>query len=897
MTPNPAVAATSQHDSRGSLLGVASWVAIALGVTVLLLQVLLPVDSRGNAYAALWGRLPILAIACWVGWRAARANATQPRAAHAWKLMTAAMAVLVLADLYGGWLVLIRGVSLDASAADVLYLSYFPLILGGLLVLPRGFAGRLDFEKFALDAAIVTLCGGLVAWEYGIRPALEAAQNTAQLLLDLSYPLGDLSTLLAISTLLLRVPHDSSRVPLLFIASVLAISLAGDAAWLIAGLPGRAGLKPVAYALWTVQPVFFVVAAELERRRVRDDRAQRAWKPGFVALPILALVLCYAMLADVAFNEPSHLAALFPGAALLTALVVLRQHVAQRENAALVAERARRASEARFAALVERASDAILIVDPALQIVYASPAARRLTGGESGGSLARFLVPEDADALASFATACLRAPIERVTFALRFGRGGPPIETETSVTNLLADPEVRGLVLNVRDVSERRALEAALREHRLHDPLTGLANRELFLDRLGGAIVRTEAAGTSCALVVFDLDRFKLVNDGLGNRVGDQLLASVASRLLAVANRTDIVARLGGDEFGVVLEDAQHAESVRERVERLRAGIAEPLRIDQHALRITASAGLAFSPPGSTAADLLRNADIALQQARAEGGDTTEMFRGERHGRILERLALEAEVPALLARDAFGVAFEPCVTTVDGRPSGLVVRAEWREPQSLPVATIVAAIRESSTGVELARRVRQLAERDLAALARFVPDADALSVLLPLEPGELRQNALAPQLREFAQRAGVPLARVVLVVDEAAIATLSGRALDALTRVRQEGARLALGGFGAALDAFELLDAYHFDMLVLSETVVARVDAGERPATLLRAAIATGRSLGLEVLAPGVASARQLALLGELGCEYAAGSAIAPPLSYERLLPWMGARLREREAV
>ncbi|HVF35754.1 MAG TPA: diguanylate cyclase [Candidatus Saccharimonadia bacterium] len=874
-----------------------SSIAAAVAVVWVALQLLLPADAASRDYLLLWGRMPLLVLACYAGWRAANANRARRRTKLAWSLIAAAIAVLIPADIYCGWLLLVLRADVEMSAADVLYLSYFPLMLAGLLVLPRGFANRIEIQKFALDAAIITLAGGLIVWEYSVRPAVAAAQAdfSGQMLLDLSYPLGDLSTLLAIATVLLRVPTDRARAPLLFLAGALVTSLVGDTIWMLGGLPGWRDLRNSAYALWMFQPAFVIVAAELELRRPRHDEAARRWRPAFAWLPLLALALCYAMLGDVAARDPARLAELFGGAALLTGLVVLRQLVAQREHAALVEANVRNESEARFAALVERASDAILIVDGALDIAYASPAARQLTGGATRGSLAAHLVVEDAEALASFAIACTRAPIERLTLALRF-RPEAPIETEVSVTNLLADPQVRGLVLNVRDVSERRALEMALREHRLHDLLTGIANRELLLERMAAAIVRADASGSTCALVVFDLDRFKLVNDGLGHRVGDQVLSQVASRLAAASTRSDTVARIGGDEFAVLLGDATHAENVRERVERLRAAIAEPLRIDQHAMRMTASAGLAFSASGIAAETLLRNADIALQHARTEGGDAVELFRGERHGRILERLALEAEVPGLLAKDAFGVAFEVCVDVASERPRALFVRPSWREANETPLEAVLAAVREAPAAVELSRRIRQLAERDLASLGRFVPDAEELSVLLPVDAAELRHETFAAQLREFSARSAVPMRKLVLVLDETALASLSGRALDGVTRARQDGARLALGGFGAAHAAFELVGAYRFDMLVLADTISAS-DAGERPATLLRAAISTGRSLGLELLAPGVRTTAQLALLRELGCDYASGIAIAPPLAYERLLPWLGARLAQREAV
>ena len=881
-------------------VGERPWTAFAFAACVawLFVQLALAGDSTAKGYALLWGRMPLLVLAAWAAWRASRANRARPRAALAWGLIAAAIAVLIPADLYCGWLALVRGIEVEFSASDFLYLSYFPLMLGGLLALPRGFGGRVDRSKFALDAAIITLAGGMIVWEYTIRPSIAQAGAGfgAQMLLDLAYPLGDLTTLLAIATLLLRVPTDRARAPLYCIAGALVASLAGDAVWMMGGLPEYRGVRNLAYGLWLLQPAFVIAAAELELARPRTAEAARRWRPAFTALPLVALGLCYAMLLQVGASDPARLSAIFPGAAVLTGLVVLRQLVAQREHAALVAASVRGESEARFAALVERASDAILILDRGLSIAYASPAARRLTGGAGEGPIAPHLVPEDAEALAAFATACARAPIDRLVLPLRFGRDAP-VETEASVTNLYADPRIAGLVLNVRDVSERRALESALREHRLHDALTGIANRELFLDRIRAALARGVEGAAPCAVAVFDLDRFKLVNDGLGHRIGDQVLIQLASRLVAASARADAVARLGGDEFGVLFLDAGHGEDVRGRVESLRAAIAEPLRVEQHSLRMSASAGIAFGAPGHGAEDLLRNADVALQHARAEGADTVEVFRGERHGRILERLALEVELPALLARDAFGVAFEPCIALEDGRPRALALRAAWREPQDADLDAIVAAVRETPAAVELARRLRQLAERELAALHRFLPDSESLDLLVPMDPAELRHDGCTAQVLEFAQRAGLAPSRLVLVVEQAALAALGGRALDVLSRAREAGVRLAVGGFGETHSAFELVEGFRFDRIVLAARMAGSLDAGERTATLLRAALATGRSLGLEVLAPGVDTARELSLLRELGCDLACGAAVSPPLAYERLLPWLGARLRESETA
>ena len=290
----------TDQGTRGAIARHASawpWTtsAVAACVAWLLLQLALEPGSAAKGYALLLGRMPLLLLATWAAWRASRANRARPRAALAWGFVATAIAVLIPADLWCGWLALVRGVDVEASASDLLYLSYFPLMLGGLLLMPRGFEGRMDRSKFALDAAIITLAGGMIVWEYTIQPAIAnaAAGFSTQMLLDLAYPLGDLSTLLAIATVLLRVPTDRARAPLYCIAGALVASLAGDAVWMIGGLPDFRDIRNIAYGLWLLQPVFVIAAAELELARPRDGEDARRWRPAFTALPLVALALCY----------------------------------------------------------------------------------------------------------------------------------------------------------------------------------------------------------------------------------------------------------------------------------------------------------------------------------------------------------------------------------------------------------------------------------------------------------------------------------------------------------------------------------------------------------------------------------------------------------------------------
>jgi diguanylate cyclase (GGDEF)-like protein len=890
------VSARGAGSLRPWTIVAAAWCVVWFAARVTITEAPAPATN-----ALLWGRLPLLLAAVWIGVRAANAQRDEPRLRQAWLCLTAAIGVLLPGDM----VLLHRQAQglVENGAAAFFYLGYFPLVLAGILLLPRVFRSGADSLQFILDAAMVVVGGGLLLWQVGVRPILEAAgaRTLVDVMRDAAYPLGDLLTLLAIAAVLLRRPPGAARRWLALLAIPLLLSLGGDTLWVYSNLASRPALTVAANLLWLLQPVGFIAAAEqaLRREGTSEPASGAIWQPAFGWLPYVALAVGYGVLVGAAYTtEPARLRELLPGALVLTALVVVRQWVAQRENAALLAEQVRRADEARFAALVRHAGDAIVIMSPDLRPSWVSPhGARLLAGADDVGAA---LHPDDRAALRDYAAAAERGQVREATLGLRFGREpGPWVVTEAVLTNLLADPTVHGLVLTARDVGERRALEEQLRAQALRDPLTGLANRELFLDRVALALKRAQEAQAGIAIAVLDLDRFTLVNDSLGHRVGDRVLAQTAARIAGAVGGADSVARIGGDDFGVLFEDVAGEEVLRERVERVRAALAHPLRVDGQSVRLTATAGVALGHSAATLEALLRNADIALQQARSEGGDCAELFRADRHGRVVERLALESELPRLLEREAFRVDFEPVIAVPGCQLAGLFLRLNWRDPAQAPftIAAVQAAARDSSSGLALGRWSRQTAMRDVSALIRYLPETAELAIGLRIERGQLKDEHLVSDVAALLTRTEMRPRNLFLEIPESALSPVTGPAAHAIERLRELGVSLALGEFGAAYAAFELLDQFPFDGLTLADTLVGRVDSGGRPGALVRAAIATGRSLGMRVLAPGVRSKRQLELLAELGCQFASGPELAPLMSYEHALTWLGARFAEaREA-
>jgi len=857
--------------------------------------------AEAGRFVATSGRLPMMLAGVLLAWMASAHQAPASRARLSWRMLTLGYACVVVGDVI--WVILAarRGGNPQPSAADLFMLAFYPFVLAALAVLPRVLDGRRGLAEFALDAAIIATAGGLGLWHFVVGPQASSAPTQGGLLpvLLLAYSLGNFLAVIGIAMVLARLPAGPERLPYLLVAVSLIANLVGDMIY-TAVTVGVSTLRPEhARLCWFVWALAFALAAGCAR--ILPPLSERAgavrWRPAFRHMPALSLLLAYAVLAPAILRRPDTAASILAGGFVLAALIAVRLVVSQRENERLQAAELAQAGAARIAALVERSSEAILVLGGDLGVRYASPAAQRLLR-QPGASFDSNLHPEDRAPLRDAIAACREEQLRHATLVLRFGPGdGPWLITECTVSNLLGDAAVDGIVINVRDVTERHALEEQLRIQALRDPLTGLANRELFLQRLAEALRRADGATGRLAVAVFDLDRFKHVNDGLGHRIGDLVLQSTAMRIGAAVVRGDSAARLGGDEFGLLMTELRDTAETLARVERVRVALAQPIMADGHRIEPSACAGIAIAGPGAGVEGLLRNADIALQQARGEGGNHVELFREERHGRLVERLNLEQELPRLLGQDAFGLAVEPVVRVADRRLAGLAVRLAWRDPANAPapIEVVQASARGAGLGALLGRWVLRAMHRELGPLLRDLPAARALAWGLRLDAAQLKDDAVHNDIAILLDRLQLPPGNLVVSIPEQALLPLSGSAAHVLARLRELGVHLALVEFGGAHAAFELLDALAFDGLGLDESLVERIDTGTRPAALARAAVGTGRALELSVLAPGVRRPRQLEMLAELECDFACGTCLGPTLPIAQAHDWLAAQLRAGE--
>jgi diguanylate cyclase (GGDEF)-like protein/PAS domain S-box-containing protein len=420
------------------------------------------------------------------------------------------------------------------------------------------------------------------------------------------------------------------------LCGAVALFLVADSAWAVLALLRDYDTGTFSDLGWLLGACLFVAATEMawrEKRAPNFLRASYQRQATVELLPYIAVATGMCVLLVGILGEARDLVPLAALGILLAATVLVRQWIAARTRQDQVLATSRDLAERRLSALVERSGEVIFVLADDLRIRYASPAAGRLLGGEPvavGALLLAAIHPADqVRARMAFDDVRARAGAEvRIEWRMAVAHGHW-LPSESAISNQLEDPAVQGFVINVRDLSERQELEARLRFHSLHDALTGVANRALFIDRLMQALVRRKRHGGHVAVLLIDLDHFKLVNDSLGHLAADHVLRSVGQRLLESVRVIDTVARLGGDEFAVLLEDLGSPDEVVSVAGRLRDAMSLPMLIEARATQVGTSIGLAFAEDEDSSETLMRNAALAVYRAKAGGRSRMVVFTAD----------------------------------------------------------------------------------------------------------------------------------------------------------------------------------------------------------------------------------------------------------------------------
>jgi diguanylate cyclase (GGDEF)-like protein/PAS domain S-box-containing protein len=537
-------------------------------------------------------------------------------------------------------------------------------------------------------------------------------------------------------------------------------------------------------------------------------------------------------------------------------------------------------SEARFQQLVRHSSDAVLIVGRDGRIRYQTPSVVRVLGylavDLDGADFEQVLHPDAVVHFGSFLEQLVHGAPEMVrTVDARLLRADDSvIHAEIVGVHLLDNPDVNGIVLTIRDVTGRRTLEDQLRHQAFHDALTGLSNRALFLDRVEHALARIRRSDSPIPAVAFiDLDDFKLVNDSLGHGAGDELLRAVADRLRGCLRSGDTPARLGGDEFAVLLEDAPDARAVVEVAERILDSLHAPIIVEGREVYARASIGIATRRgPTTTPDELLRNADLAMYTAKANGKGCIEMFEPDMHHRAVDRLAIRGELERAVERGEIGVAYQPIVRLESGDVVAFEALARWNHPErgAVSPAEFVPIAEDTGLIVPLGQQVLEQACQQLGVWLVANPTA-AWQMSVNLSARQLLAPDLVTSVRSATEAAGLEPSSLILELTESVLLADSERVLQRLHRLKDLGVQIAIDDFGTGYSSLSYLQRVPFDILKIDRAFVATLRHEDPHTTLVRTIMDLGRTLGRTAIAEGIEEQVELDGLLALGCELGQG--------------------------
>ena len=549
------------------------------------------------------------------------------------------------------------------------------------------------------------------------------------------------------------------------------------------------------------------------------------------------------------------------------------------------AETAIRRSEERFRSLVQNASDLITVVDTDTAIRYQSPSIARLLGHDAdalcGTQMTDLLHPDDVARMLGFIAEAMAKPHQSATVEARLQhRDGSWRDLEIVGADRRHDPAIGGFVLNARDVSDRKTLEKQLRHQAFHDPLTGLANRARFTDRLEHGLQRASRDGKALAVLFMDLDNFKSVNDGLGHSAGDRLLVEIAERLRRCLRPGDTAARFGGDEFAVLLEDLVSMDEATIVAERIFAALKPPFETDGKELFVRASAGIALGHGGGEDADeLLRNADVAMYVAKSHGKGRFEVYQQTMHVSMIERLELLGDLQRAVDHEEFVVHYQPVVAMESGRIVGVEALVRWQHPERglLSPAQFIPLAEESGVILSLGRWVLNESCLRMREWQDTFPDVPPLTISVNVSVRQLQEPAFVDEVAAALAQSGLEPNSLILEITESVMMQEVTSTVQVLQSLKDLGVRLAIDDFGTGYSSLSYLRQFPFDILKIDKSFV---DAGERvnDKELTRAIIELGRTLQMEIVAEGIEAVEQLARLRALACELGQGYYFARPL-------------------
>ncbi|HJR46010.1 MAG TPA: diguanylate cyclase [Actinomycetota bacterium] len=541
--------------------------------------------------------------------------------------------------------------------------------------------------------------------------------------------------------------------------------------------------------------------------------------------------------------------------------------------------------EKRFSSLIQRASDVISVIELDGSIRYQTPSIERLLGYRAdehlGDQLTDLVHPDDISAAVAFLSTLANEADQEVYGEWRMRRrDGGFMFVGVQGRNLMEDQHVRGLVLTIGDLTERKELEQELTVLASQDPLTRLANRSFFIDHLEASLATADAEGDPLAVLLLNLDDFKVVNDSLGPEAGDELIVQVAERLRQCLRLEDSLARLGGDEFAILLQTTRSAGGASNVAHRLLSALQGAFRIRRQEMFVGATIGIAMREGHETATELLRNADVALHMAKSVDKGKFRVFEPSMHQAAVERLALTSDLQRAIENDELYLDFQPIVDMGKGHLVGVEALVRWTHPTRGRIGPVnfIPLAEETGLILPLGRWVMEKAFRQAEVWNRsFGPHPLRLS--FNLSAVQLHQPGFISEVADLIERHDVEPSLLVFEITESVLLQDLAAATARLNELKELGVRLALDDFGTGYSSLSYLRLFPVDILKIDRSFVEGADSSAEHAALLDAIMRIGKSLNMTTVAEGIETHEQVVALRALGCDLAQGYFFSRPVA------------------
>ncbi len=842
----------------------------------------------------------------WALWLVRTASAHPPGGRTPWRLFAVALTVAAIATMLDAFAP-VPGLAREdpgLTVGSVLLLVWYPVVGLGLWQLRRAGSDRprrrrdavalIDEGLMLIAVAVMTLTLGLTLYQGVLRffnagPELAVAFGFVVLDLAVFVPAlgllvesvvrrrGGMRSLLMVA-LLSRPVADVIFAAALHNGSRWAVAAAQVVWWASWG-----AFAPLARHSFAVQ--------NLHRGAPRHVRVLGwPWRLVLVtgAALLIPLLVVTGQLHVFPGAEPiARPLLLLSGVLVFVRMCVLVHQLQGSLRTIAILERER--GDMRLAALVRHVSEAILLCDEFGTIMWASPSLYRQVGRDKASLQGRLLtdVLHEADTAAVAPTLAELGNLGSEEVLYRefriAGSDGTWRTLQVCGTNLLGVPEVGAFVLVGRDITEEKALQDKLRHLAYTDPLTGLANRSLFTERLNTALglPRSSLGARTVAVLFIDLDDFKTVNDSLGHESGDLLLTTVADRLRGCLRPSDTAARFGGDEFAVLLADTdlEDAELIAERIV---IALADPVHIGEQLLRPRASVGIAIADDVARSASvLLRNADIAMYTAKAGGKGFAATFSPDLHAQAIRRLQLKTALGEALGLDQLVLAYQPIVELSTSAIVGVEALLRWQHPVHglIPPLDFIPLAEETGLIVPIGRWVLREA---CAQASAWLTESSGFTVNVNLSARQLTSPGLLTDVRAALIETGLPPQNLVLELTETVLLAEGDAAatIAVLGGLRELGVRLALDDFGTGYSSLSYLQRLPVDLIKIDKSFIdLEAIAPTACADLLEGMLSLANSLELPVVAEGIEHDAQLARLRSLSCQFGQGYLFAHPVS------------------